>query len=191
MTIISLGLATGHRCERRLLSSFGLGEQPAGGRIGDCCGEDCPFQPSGPKTETEWFLLLSCPKTRQSGLSTSEDASLAFTRHPRSMQLGLSSGPYRSSDRPSLSLRSVVKVSNETLVPKGRLELPWVAPPAPKAGASASFATSASGSPTTIAARTGLLPSLLSACRGARSKRDRHGLAARAVLPAGCEFHQG
>jgi len=137
MTIISLGLATGHRCERRLLSSFGLGEQPAGGRIGDCCGEDCPFQPSGPKTETEWFLLLSCPKTRQSGLSTSEDASLAFTRHPRSMQLGLSSGPYRSSDRPSLSLRSVVKVSNETLVPKGRLELPWVAPLRPERSASA------------------------------------------------------
>ena len=29
----------------RLLSTFDLGEPPASGRIGDCCGEDCPFQP--------------------------------------------------------------------------------------------------------------------------------------------------
>ncbi len=26
-----------------LLSTSGLGEPPANGRIGDCCGEDCPF----------------------------------------------------------------------------------------------------------------------------------------------------
>ena len=45
--------------------------------------------------------------------------------------------PERSSDRPSLTLRSVVKVSNETQVPKGRLELPWIAPLRPERSASA------------------------------------------------------
>ena len=45
--------------------------------------------------------------------------------------------PERSSDRPSLTLRSVVKVSNETRVPKGRLELPWIAPLRPERSASA------------------------------------------------------
>jgi hypothetical protein len=29
----------------RLLSTFDLGEPPDSGRIGDCCREDCPFQP--------------------------------------------------------------------------------------------------------------------------------------------------
>ena len=29
----------------RLLSTFDLGESPDNGRFGDCCREDCPFQP--------------------------------------------------------------------------------------------------------------------------------------------------
>ena len=31
----------------RLLSTFDLGEPPDNGQFGDCCGEDCPFQPVG------------------------------------------------------------------------------------------------------------------------------------------------
>ena len=45
--------------------------------------------------------------------------------------------PCEPSDRPSLSPRSIVKVADETLVPKGRLELPWVAPLRPERSASA------------------------------------------------------
>src|SRR5262245_47743584 len=45
--IISLGSdGTGRRFARRLLSTFGLGERPDNGRVGDCCGEDCPFHPA-------------------------------------------------------------------------------------------------------------------------------------------------
>jgi hypothetical protein len=39
------------------LSTSGLGEQPASGRFGDCCGEDCPFHPGG--GPPVWSLLLS------------------------------------------------------------------------------------------------------------------------------------
>src|SRR5215203_5654075 len=39
------------------LSTSGLGEQPASGRFGDCCGEDCPFHPGG--RPPVWSLLLS------------------------------------------------------------------------------------------------------------------------------------
>jgi hypothetical protein len=39
------------------LSTSGLGEQPASGRFGDCCGEDCPFH-SGASAPA-WSLLLS------------------------------------------------------------------------------------------------------------------------------------
>ena len=39
------------------LSTSGLGEQPASGRFGDCCGEDCPFHPGG--DPPVWSLLLS------------------------------------------------------------------------------------------------------------------------------------
>jgi hypothetical protein len=39
------------------LSTSGLGEQPASGRFGDCCGEDCPFHPGG--CPPVWSLLLS------------------------------------------------------------------------------------------------------------------------------------
>jgi hypothetical protein len=43
-----------------LLSTFGLGEQPDSGRIGDCCGEDYPFHfdPARMRGST-WSLLLS------------------------------------------------------------------------------------------------------------------------------------
>src|SRR5215203_221171 len=39
------------------LSTSGLGEQPASGRFGDCCGEDYPFHPGG--GPPVWSLLLS------------------------------------------------------------------------------------------------------------------------------------
>ena len=39
------------------LSTSGLGEQPASGRFGDCCREDCPFHPGG--RPPVWSLLLS------------------------------------------------------------------------------------------------------------------------------------
>jgi hypothetical protein len=39
------------------LSTSGLGEPPASGRFGDCCGEDCPFHPDG--HPPVWSLLLS------------------------------------------------------------------------------------------------------------------------------------
>src|SRR5215212_2433609 len=39
------------------LSTSGLGEQPASGRFGDCCGEDCPFHLGG--DPPVWSLLLS------------------------------------------------------------------------------------------------------------------------------------
>jgi hypothetical protein len=44
-----MGLATSS--PSWLLSTSDLGEQPANGRIGDCCGEDCPFQPSSDPEE--------------------------------------------------------------------------------------------------------------------------------------------
>ena len=138
MTIISLGLATGRRWIRRLLSTFGLGEQPACGRIGDCCGEDCPFQPRRPKPAWNGFCCSRVETTRRCGLSTLESVSLAFARHPRSMQLGLSSRPKMS---PATVLPchfdQLLMCSDETLVPKGRLELPWVAPLRPERSASA------------------------------------------------------
>ena len=73
------------------LSTSGLGEQPASGRFGDCCGEDCPFHPGKPVLVS---VALARSPTRQSGLSTRglPRASPAFTGHPCSVQLGLSSG---------------------------------------------------------------------------------------------------
>ena len=44
------------------LSTSGLGEQPASGRFGDCCGEDCPFHPGG--DPPVWSLLLSRGRPR-------------------------------------------------------------------------------------------------------------------------------
>ena len=73
------------------LSTSGLGEQPASGRFGDCCGEDCPFHPGKPVLVS---VALARSPARQSGLSTRglPRASPAFTGHPCSVQLGLSSG---------------------------------------------------------------------------------------------------
>ncbi len=73
------------------LSTSGLGEQPASGRFGDCCGEDCPFHPGKPVLVS---VALARSPARQSGLSTHGPprASPAFTGHPCSVQLGLSSG---------------------------------------------------------------------------------------------------
>ena len=73
------------------LSTSGLGEQPASGRFGDCCGEDCPFHPGKPVLVS---VALARSPARQSGLSTpgSPCVSPAFTGHPCSVQLGLSSG---------------------------------------------------------------------------------------------------
>src|SRR5689334_3475049 len=53
------------------------------GQFGDCCREDCPFH-SARQARRLWSLLLSQrPKpSRQSGLSTGEPASPAFTGHP-------------------------------------------------------------------------------------------------------------
>ena len=138
MTIISLGLVTGHRWMRWLLSTFGLGEQPACGRIGDCCGEDCPFQPRRSRPSRNGFCCSRVCATRRYGLSTPESVSLTFARHPRSMQLGLSS---RLQESPATVLPchfdQLLMCSDETLVPKGRLELPWVAPLRPERSASA------------------------------------------------------
>ena len=94
------------------LSTFGLGEQPDNGRIGDCCGEDCPFHS---RLCRHWRAFVAVAlahgdRERQSGLSTCFHDSLAFTRHPCSVQLGLSSRP-KASDHPfSLQSSSVVKV---------------------------------------------------------------------------------
>ena len=94
------------------LSTFGLGEQPDNGRIGDCCGEDCPFHS---RRCRHWrafvaVALVHVNRERQSGLSTCFHVSPAFTGHPCSVQLGLSSRP-KASDHPfSLQSSSVVKV---------------------------------------------------------------------------------
>ena len=90
--------------------------------------------------ETAWngFCCSRVCGTRRCGLSTPESVSLAFTRHPRSMQLGLSSRPETG---PATVLPchfdQLLTCTNETLVPKGRLELPWVAPLRPERSASA------------------------------------------------------
>src|SRR5215218_8222582 len=56
----TLGPATSSHSWR--LSTSGLGEQPASGRFGDCCGEDCPFHSGG--CPPAWSLLLSRGKPR-------------------------------------------------------------------------------------------------------------------------------
>ena len=49
------------------LSTSGLGEQPASGRFGDCCGEDCHFHPGHPVLVS---VALARLPARRSGLST-------------------------------------------------------------------------------------------------------------------------
>jgi hypothetical protein len=132
------------------------------GRFGDCRGEDCPFQPfRTPKgSERNGFCCSRTAETvRQSGLSTACAASLAFTRRPRSARPGLSSNPCGPAiilppipsvinvhDPETGSRRQTVRFAVECrLVPRGRFELPRVAPLRPERSASASSATSAFG----------------------------------------------
>lgn len=120
-----IGLATSS--PSWLLSTSDLGEQPANGRIGDCCGEDYPFQPL-PIARPGNGFCCSRAEARRCGLSTHECAALAFTRHPCSVQLGLSSdartGP--AAILFSLSCDSHVNVLwiASDPVPRGRFELP-------------------------------------------------------------------
>src|SRR5215218_8001808 len=44
------------------LSTSGLGEQPASGRFGDCCGEDCPFHPGGDPPVLSLLLSRGMPR---------------------------------------------------------------------------------------------------------------------------------
>ena len=61
LMVISLGsgLEPAAPSPRRLLSTFGLDKQSANGRIGDCCGEDCPFHSRRVAADGLWSLLLS------------------------------------------------------------------------------------------------------------------------------------
>ena len=72
-------------------------------------------------------VALARRAARQSGLSTPVGASPAFTGHPRSVQLGLSSGGF-ASDHPSLCVLGCKRTDPGdrigNLVPKGRFELP-------------------------------------------------------------------
>ena len=122
------------------LSTSGLGEQPASGRFGDCCGEDCPFHPGKPVLVS---VALARSPARQSGLSAPVGASPAFTGHPRSVQLGLSSdalAPATILAHPSSGYQCAGPLSKQipsavvsawsehclrrSAVPKGRFELP-------------------------------------------------------------------
>ena len=150
---------TGPR-ERGRLSTSDLGEQPDSGHVGDCCGEDCPFQPASLLARPEWLLLLSprSPVAPVWTVDAGNRASPAFTGHPRSVQLGLSSAaanddsdhplapePIRLSTRggrprPLTSGRRAPGrkgVVPSATVPKGRLELPRVSSLRPERSASA------------------------------------------------------
>ena len=110
-----------------------------------------PFS-AGARFRVRFGLCCSragCP-ARQSGLSTSATpASLAFTRHLCSAQLGLSSNGDQHRPRPSFRPdHSLVNVRTtppgpSITVPKGRFELPRVSPLRPERSASADSATSA------------------------------------------------
>ncbi len=100
VTIISLGPKTGRTSRKRLLSTSGLGEQPDNGRIGDCCGEDCPFQPESTdrSADREWSLLLS----RRSVPIWTVDAEASPRFSPGTLALCSSDFPLaEASDRPS------------------------------------------------------------------------------------------
>lgn len=85
------------------------------------------------RSQRDWFLLLSRLAARLSGLSTRERVSPAFTGHPCSAQLGLSSNPQGISGHPLFSaseyshgnVREPVSTFMESgPVPRGRFELP-------------------------------------------------------------------
>src|SRR3954466_14694462 len=112
--VISLGplqdrprrhLRGGSRLSASASNLITAGSEIAAGRI-------ALFTPANVATDRHLSLLLSLTvnRERQSGLSTCCHASPAFTGHPCSMQLGLSSRP-KASDHPfSLQSSSVVKV---------------------------------------------------------------------------------
>ena len=130
------------------LSTSGLGEPPANGRIGDCCGEDCPFHPGRLPAGLGRCCSRAANRAPIWTVDASPvglDASPAFAGHPRSAQLGLSSDPVGASDHPPC-LALAVKVPPRPAirqggrasmtaartrerpgwdrVPKGRFELP-------------------------------------------------------------------
>src|SRR3954470_521875 len=108
------------------LSTSGLGEQPASGRFGDCCGEDCPFHPGG--DPPVWSLLLSRGMPR-----ANLDCRRAVSRAPPRLSPGTRA--LCSSDFPLAPKRQRPSLPNPCLgcqcagrlpsaVPKGRFELP-------------------------------------------------------------------
>jgi hypothetical protein len=137
----------------RLLSTFDLGEPPDNGRIGDCCREDCPFQPVRVAAPGLVSVALA-PVARCANLDcrpVSPPASLAFTRHP-----ALCSSDFpRTTFPPPATILSPLSLACQragsflpTTVPKGRFELPRVSPLRPERSASADSATSARFPPT-------------------------------------------
>ena len=109
------------------LSTSGLGEQPASGRFGDCCGEDCPFHPGG--RPPVWSLLLSRGTPR-----ANLDCRRAVSRAPPRLSPGTRAlcssdfplAPKRQ--RPSLPTPCLgcqsADARGRLTVPKGRFELP-------------------------------------------------------------------
>ncbi len=90
------------------------------------------FSPRG-LSQREWFLLLSRLAACLCGLSTRERVSPAFTGHPCSSQLGLSSNPLGISGHPLLAAceyshlkraRTSIHSQESSPVPRGRFELP-------------------------------------------------------------------
>jgi hypothetical protein len=154
--IISLGpCGTGRRFARRLLSTFGLGEQPDSGRVGDCCGEDCPFHPVLRRSVDRrtrfglccsravarapiWTVGVGTPPRLSPGTLTlcSSDFPLAHraSDHPSARVLGCQcASPSGDGPVPAYLIVFTPKLpGNESgpclrdPVPKGRFELPRV-----------------------------------------------------------------
>jgi hypothetical protein len=131
------------------LSTSGLGEQPASGRFGDCCGEDCPFHPGCPGLVS---VALARLPARRSGLSTAGCPARLPGFHQAPLLCAARTFLWRlhASDHPCPPQSSVVNVrtgvsgrqgvkvaggyipchpvtprpSHPRLVPKGRFELP-------------------------------------------------------------------
>jgi hypothetical protein len=101
VTIISLGPKTGCSSRRQLLSTSGLGEQPDNGRFGDCCGEDCPFHSQHHRFPGNVGLVSVALALARANLDCRRrNVSPAFTGHPCSVQLGLSSSRSQRSPFP-------------------------------------------------------------------------------------------
>ncbi len=118
----------------RRLSTSGLGEPPANGRIGDCCGEDCPFHPGRQAAR----FGLCCSRAVAGAPIWTVDAQNGrrpgFHRAPSLCAARTFLWPARGQRPSSLPSSSVVNVRRfaavgsrrcvETVVPKGRFELP-------------------------------------------------------------------